>query len=43
MILIGASLIRQKLGSVWSWLGSKVTAVEFWGDIGGIGIDLEVA
>ena len=30
-------------GSVWSRLGSKVTAVEFLGQVGGIGIDGEVA
>ena len=30
-------------GSVWSRLGSKVTVVEFLGNIGGLGIDLEIA
>jgi dihydrolipoamide dehydrogenase len=30
-------------GSVWSRLGSKVTAVEFMNAIGGIGIDGEMA
>ena len=30
-------------GSVWSRLGSEVTAVEFLGHIGGIGIDMEVS
>ena len=43
MILIGAGVIGLELGSVWSRLGSKVTAVEFLGSIGGVGIDLDVA
>lgn len=30
-------------GSVWSRLGSEVTAVEFLSSIGGVGIDAEVA
>ena len=30
-------------GSVWSRLGSEVTAVEFLGHIGGMGIDMEVS
>jgi len=30
-------------GSVWSRLGAEVTLVEFLGNIGGFGIDLEVA
>lgn len=30
-------------GSVWARLGSKVTAVEFMGAIGGQGIDAEIA
>ena len=30
-------------GSVWQRLGSKVTAVEFMSNIGGVGIDLEIA
>ena len=30
-------------GSVWSRLGAKVTAVEFMNQIGGVGIDVEVA
>lgn len=43
MILIGAGVIGLELGSVWSRLGSKVTAVEFLGNVGGVGIDLEIA
>ena len=30
-------------GSVWSRLGSKVTAVEFLGHVGGMGIDMEIS
>ena len=30
-------------GSVWSRLGSEVTAIEFLGHIGGIGIDMEIS
>ena len=43
LVLIGAGVIGLELGSVWSRLGSKVTAVEFLGNIGGVGIDLDVA
>lgn len=43
MIVIGAGVIGVELGSVWQRLGSKVTLVEFLGNIGGVGIDLEVA
>lgn len=43
MIVIGAGVIGLELGSVWSRLGSQVTAVEFLGSIGGQGIDLEVS
>lgn len=43
MVVIGAGVIGLELGSVWSRLGSKVTAVEFLGHIGGIGIDMEVS
>ena len=43
LILIGAGVIGLELGSVWSRLGSKVTAVEFLPSIGGVGIDGEVA
>ncbi len=31
------------MGSVWSRLGADVTAVEFLGNIGGLGIDAEIA
>lgn len=43
MIVIGAGVIGVELGSVWSRLGSQVTLVEFLGNIGGVGIDLEIA
>merc|ERR1712038_1652434 len=43
MIIIGAGVIGVELGSVWSRLGSKVTAVEFLGHVGGLGIDSEVS
>lgn len=43
MTLIGAGVIGVELGSVWQRLGAKVTAVEFLGNIGGAGIDLEIA
>ena len=40
MIQAPGHMILQ--GSVWSRLGSKVTAVEFLGHVGGVGIDMEV-
>jgi len=43
LIVIGAGVIGVELGSVWSRLGSKVTAVEFLGHVGGMGIDMEVS
>lgn len=43
MIVIGAGVIGLELGSVWSRLGAEVTAVEFLGTIGGMGIDNEVS
>lgn len=43
MLVIGAGVIGLELGSVWSRLGSEVTAVEFLGTIGGVGIDGEVS
>lgn len=43
MIVIGAGVIGLELGSVWSRLGSEVTAVEFLPTIGGAGIDGEVS
>lgn len=43
MIIIGAGVIGLELGSVWSRLGSKVTALEFLGHVGGMGIDMEIS
>jgi len=43
LVLIGAGVIGLELGSVWSRLGSKVTAVEFMGHIGGLGIDMGIS
>ncbi len=43
LILIGAGVIGLELGSVWRRLGAKVTAIEFLGNVGGVGIDLDVA
>lgn len=43
MILIGAGVIGVELGSVWQRLGAEVTAVEFLGHVGGVGIDMEVS
>ncbi|KAG0647065.1 Dihydrolipoamide dehydrogenase [Hyphodiscus hymeniophilus] len=43
MVVIGGGIIGLEMGSVWSRLGSKVTVVEFLGQIGGPGMDAEVA
>lgn len=43
LILIGAGVIGVELGSVWQRLGAEVTAVEFLGHVGGMGIDAEVS
>merc|ERR1711990_607630 len=43
MVLIGAGVIGVELGSVWSRLGTQVTAVEFLGHVGGMGIDMDIA
>merc|ERR1719249_300647 len=43
MIVIGAGVIGVELGSVWSRLGSQVTAVEFLGHVGGMGIDMDIS
>lgn len=43
MLVIGAGVIGLELGSVWSRLGTEVTAVEFLTTIGGVGIDGDVA
>ncbi|XP_019851525.1 PREDICTED: dihydrolipoyl dehydrogenase, mitochondrial-like [Amphimedon queenslandica] len=43
LLVIGAGVIGLELGSVWCRLGSKVTAIEFLGHVGGMGIDMEVS
>lgn len=43
MVVIGGGVIGLELGSVWSRLGAKVEVVEFLNQIGGAGIDKEVA
>uniref|UniRef100_A0AC35U314 Dihydrolipoyl dehydrogenase n=1 Tax=Rhabditophanes sp. KR3021 TaxID=114890 RepID=A0AC35U314_9BILA len=43
MVVIGAGVIGLELGSVWQRLGAEVTAVEFLGNVGGMGIDMEIA
>jgi len=43
MIVIGAGVIGVELGSVWARLGSQVTAVEFMGHVGGMGIDMDIS
>jgi len=41
--LVDSCYCSSLQGSVWSRLGAQVTLVEFLGNIGGFGIDLEVA
>ncbi|KAI5857284.1 dihydrolipoyl dehydrogenase mitochondrial precursor [Durotheca rogersii] len=43
MIVIGGGIIGLEMGSVWSRLGAKVTVVEFLDQIGGPGMDTQVA
>jgi dihydrolipoamide dehydrogenase len=43
MIVIGGGIIGLEMGSVWSRLGAKVTVVEFLDQIGGPGMDNEIA
>jgi dihydrolipoamide dehydrogenase len=43
MVVIGGGIIGLEMGSVWSRLGTKVTVVEFLGQIGGPGMDNEIA
>uniref|UniRef100_H0WND9 Dihydrolipoyl dehydrogenase, mitochondrial n=1 Tax=Otolemur garnettii TaxID=30611 RepID=H0WND9_OTOGA len=43
MVVIGAGVIGVELGSVWQRLGADVTAVEFLGHVGGVGIDMEIS
>jgi dihydrolipoamide dehydrogenase len=43
MTVIGGGIIGLEMASVWSRLGTEVTVVEFLGQIGGPGMDAEVA
>jgi pyruvate/2-oxoglutarate dehydrogenase complex dihydrolipoamide dehydrogenase (E3) component len=43
MVVIGGGIIGLEMGSVWSRLGTEVTVVEFLGQIGGPGMDAEIA
>ncbi|KAF2664634.1 dihydrolipoyl dehydrogenase [Microthyrium microscopicum] len=43
MLVIGGGIIGLEMGSVWSRLGAEVTVVEFLGQIGGPGMDSEIA
>lgn len=43
MVVIGGGIIGLEMGSVWSRLGAKVTVVEFLDQIGGPGMDTEIA
>lgn len=43
MVVIGGGIIGLEMGSVWSRLGSKVTVVEYLGQIGGPGMDAEIS
>ncbi|RMZ81308.1 hypothetical protein DV737_g2594, partial [Chaetothyriales sp. CBS 132003] len=43
MVVVGGGIIGLEMASVWSRLGSEVTVVEFLGQIGGPGMDLEIA
>ncbi|KAK0648787.1 hypothetical protein B0T16DRAFT_119842 [Cercophora newfieldiana] len=43
MVVIGGGIIGLEMASVWSRLGSQVTVVEFLDQIGGPGMDTEIA
>ena len=43
MVVIGGVVIGLEMASVWSRLGSEVTVVEFLGQIGGPGMDADIA
>lgn len=43
MVVVGGGIIGLEMASVWSRLGTKVTVVEFLGQIGGPGMDSEIA
>ncbi|KAF2835140.1 dihydrolipoyl dehydrogenase [Patellaria atrata CBS 101060] len=43
MVVIGGGIIGLEMASVWSRLGAEVTVVEFLGQIGGPGMDVEIS
>jgi dihydrolipoamide dehydrogenase len=43
MVVIGGGIIGLEMASVWCRLGAEVTVVEFLGQIGGPGMDAEIA
>ncbi|OCT47566.1 Dihydrolipoyl dehydrogenase, mitochondrial [Cladophialophora carrionii] len=43
LVVIGGGIIGLEMASVWSRLGAEVTVVEFLGQIGGPGMDAEIA
>ncbi|KAJ9611320.1 dihydrolipoamide dehydrogenase precursor [Cladophialophora chaetospira] len=43
MVVIGGGIIGLEMASVWSRLGAEVTVVEFLGQIGGPGMDGDIA
>ncbi|KAJ6264678.1 mitochondrial dihydrolipoyl dehydrogenase [Drechslerella dactyloides] len=43
MVVIGGGIIGLEMGSVWSRLGAEVTVVEFLDQIGGPGMDADIA
>ena len=43
LVVIGGGIIGLEMASVWSRLGAKVTVVEFLNQIGGPGMDTEIA
>lgn len=43
MVVIGGGIIGLEMGSVWSRLGAEVTVVEYMGQIGGPGMDTDMA
>jgi dihydrolipoamide dehydrogenase len=43
MVVVGGGIIGLEMASVWSRLGADVTIVEYMGQIGGPGMDAEIA
>ena len=42
MVVVGGGIIGLEMNSIWNYLGSEVTVVEFLNSIGGVGIDEEI-